>query len=285
MRTSLASSVLCRFTAFVAVDSETVNPDGGGTHVVQPVEAPAGWAETGQVKEAQVAPARKRFAVASSAGALDKAARAPSLAAPAPVEHKGLEKLKKHELLADMSRDEDGADAEHAPAFAQAAAPLGAISPSAPAPRTPPVSVETKGGAVRGMAEALAEVANIVARSSNVKAPAQVQPVGGAVAQDDVVSAGLRALLLVLAQPLPLQASALQDRVHATLLELVLLAAELALTGTGTPLRATLLGLIDLLRSAERGASDAQAALAAVEEQLAPYVPGAAPHTKRVFWR
>ncbi|WP_156687455.1 DUF4349 domain-containing protein [Mycobacterium sp. Marseille-P9652] len=41
--TSLRFGVLCRFTAFVAVDSRTV-ADGGAPHrVMQPVEAPAGW--------------------------------------------------------------------------------------------------------------------------------------------------------------------------------------------------------------------------------------------------
>ena len=43
--TSLRFGVLCRFTAYVAVDSRVV-AEGGGLHrVVQPVEAPAGWFE------------------------------------------------------------------------------------------------------------------------------------------------------------------------------------------------------------------------------------------------
>ncbi|HEY7424790.1 MAG TPA: VIT domain-containing protein [Gemmataceae bacterium] len=42
--TSLRFGVLCRFTAFVAVDrSEVVNPGGQVHGVVQPVEQPAGW--------------------------------------------------------------------------------------------------------------------------------------------------------------------------------------------------------------------------------------------------
>jgi Ca-activated chloride channel family protein len=41
--TSLRYGVLCRFTAFVAVDSRVVN-EGGETHrVTQPVESPSGW--------------------------------------------------------------------------------------------------------------------------------------------------------------------------------------------------------------------------------------------------
>ena len=40
---SLRYGVLCRFTAFVAVDSRVVT-DGAGPHrVTQPVELPAGW--------------------------------------------------------------------------------------------------------------------------------------------------------------------------------------------------------------------------------------------------
>jgi Ca-activated chloride channel homolog len=44
VETSLRFSVLCRFTAFVAVDRSTaVNPGGKLHQIVQPVEAPAGW--------------------------------------------------------------------------------------------------------------------------------------------------------------------------------------------------------------------------------------------------
>ena len=41
--TSLRHSVLCRFTAFVAVDSEVVTQGGAPHRVTQPVELPAGW--------------------------------------------------------------------------------------------------------------------------------------------------------------------------------------------------------------------------------------------------
>ncbi|HUH00364.1 MAG TPA: hypothetical protein VML75_00135, partial [Kofleriaceae bacterium] len=45
LATSLRFSVLCRFTAFVAVDeAERVNPGGALREVLQPVEAPSGWA-------------------------------------------------------------------------------------------------------------------------------------------------------------------------------------------------------------------------------------------------
>jgi Ca-activated chloride channel family protein len=42
--TSLRFGVLCRFTAFVAVDSRVVNTEGDLHRVIQPVELPAGWA-------------------------------------------------------------------------------------------------------------------------------------------------------------------------------------------------------------------------------------------------
>ncbi|MFG1603343.1 VIT domain-containing protein [Actinoplanes sp. NPDC049265] len=41
--TSLRFGVLCRFTAFVAVDSRVVNENGDTRRVVQPVETPSGW--------------------------------------------------------------------------------------------------------------------------------------------------------------------------------------------------------------------------------------------------
>ena len=40
---SLRHRVLCRFTAFVAVDHQTVNPGGWGQKVTQAVDQPAGW--------------------------------------------------------------------------------------------------------------------------------------------------------------------------------------------------------------------------------------------------
>lgn len=44
VRTSIRFSVLCRFTAFVAVDeAERVNPSGDLRRVMQPVDAPSGW--------------------------------------------------------------------------------------------------------------------------------------------------------------------------------------------------------------------------------------------------
>jgi Ca-activated chloride channel family protein len=42
--TSLRFGVLCRFTAYVAVDSRVVNENGETRRVTQPVEMPSGWA-------------------------------------------------------------------------------------------------------------------------------------------------------------------------------------------------------------------------------------------------
>ncbi len=42
--TSLRYGVLCRFTAYVAVDSRVVTEDGEPRRVTQPVESPSGWA-------------------------------------------------------------------------------------------------------------------------------------------------------------------------------------------------------------------------------------------------
>jgi Ca-activated chloride channel family protein len=45
--TSLRYGVLCRFTAFVAIDSRVVNEGGEIRRVTQPVELPSGWAAPG----------------------------------------------------------------------------------------------------------------------------------------------------------------------------------------------------------------------------------------------
>jgi Ca-activated chloride channel family protein len=75
--TSLRYGVLCRFTAFVAVDSQVVNETGQAPHrVVQPVEAPAGWQLLGAGTSphgpgsATLTPAMTRGVPASLAAAL-----------------------------------------------------------------------------------------------------------------------------------------------------------------------------------------------------------------------
>lgn len=73
--TSLRYGVLCRFTAFVAVDSRVVNEGGSTRRVTQPVELPQGWEAPGNV-----APAMIQMASASIAPPAPPAAPgAPSL--------------------------------------------------------------------------------------------------------------------------------------------------------------------------------------------------------------
>jgi len=72
---SLRHRVLCRFTAFVAVDSRVVT-DGAGPHrVTQPVELPAGWSPTGPGLQGTVAMPR---------AAMRPGAMAPMAAGPMP---------------------------------------------------------------------------------------------------------------------------------------------------------------------------------------------------------
>jgi Ca-activated chloride channel family protein len=67
--TSLRFGVLCRFTAFVAVDrSEVVNPSGQVHSVVQPVEQPSGWESMTQCAAAPPAFARPMLRGERSAG-------------------------------------------------------------------------------------------------------------------------------------------------------------------------------------------------------------------------
>lgn len=74
--TSLRYGVLCRFTAFVAVDSRVVNRGGETRKVTQPVELPSGWVGGGDV-----APEMLLMSSAPSPGA---APMPPSAPAPMP---------------------------------------------------------------------------------------------------------------------------------------------------------------------------------------------------------
>ncbi|GAA0578245.1 hypothetical protein GCM10010172_73850 [Paractinoplanes ferrugineus] len=70
--TSRRYGVLCRFTAFVAVDSRVVNEGGRNRRVTQPVEMPSGWAGAGDV-----APALLRMSAVASVPPAPMAAPAP----------------------------------------------------------------------------------------------------------------------------------------------------------------------------------------------------------------
>jgi Ca-activated chloride channel family protein len=67
--TSLTYSVLCRFTAWLAVDTRVVTEGGTPHRVVQPVELPAGW-EQAEVVSAGFAPQMMRVAGAMPPGAV-----------------------------------------------------------------------------------------------------------------------------------------------------------------------------------------------------------------------
>lgn len=82
---SLHHTVLCRFTAFVAVDHEVVNRGGRQHQAVQPVEAPEGWGAAGGPPMEKVAAASTRAKRAvSSAFAPQAQADHEELAAPMP---------------------------------------------------------------------------------------------------------------------------------------------------------------------------------------------------------
>ncbi|MFC3385038.1 VIT domain-containing protein, partial [Couchioplanes caeruleus subsp. azureus] len=71
--TSLRYGVLCRFTAFVAVDSRVVHEGGERRRVTQPVEAPSGW---------EMADQAAPFLIAGAAAPMSLAAPAPGGPAP-----------------------------------------------------------------------------------------------------------------------------------------------------------------------------------------------------------
>lgn len=66
--TSLDHGVLCRFTAFVAVDDSATVSNGEPRQVTQPVEQPAGWERQGAQAPASPAPARSASPPGESTG-------------------------------------------------------------------------------------------------------------------------------------------------------------------------------------------------------------------------
>jgi Ca-activated chloride channel family protein len=120
---SLRHSVLCRFTAFVAVDrSERVNPGGHGRRVVQPVESPEGWAEPEMSKGAS--PKRKKMAMP----------RSPARPSPAPMPVQA--------SFAPGSMPTGGLGYGSGSAGMPTGGPAGAPPPSARAAAAPPPSYE-----------------------------------------------------------------------------------------------------------------------------------------------
>lgn len=80
VRTSLRFGVMCRFTAFVAIDSRVVNQAGGRHRVTQPVELPAGWASRPPMPAGAMGAMPMSFAAdaAEYGGAVRTTAMAPS---------------------------------------------------------------------------------------------------------------------------------------------------------------------------------------------------------------
>jgi hypothetical protein len=89
--------VLSRFTAYVAVDRSTVVNEGGeGRQIVQPVETPAGWAETEIAFSClMAAPAAPRLGAGLGRGGQAREAPPPAACAPppSPVDAENLESV------------------------------------------------------------------------------------------------------------------------------------------------------------------------------------------------
>ncbi|MEV0820272.1 VIT domain-containing protein [Nonomuraea rubra] len=114
VRTSLEYGVLCRFTAYVAVDTRQVAGEGPDHRVIQPVEPPSGW------ELPSAAPAPGTFATGMMLAAAPMAA--PRMRMPAP----GLSQ-------ADLDQGFVGGGAqEGAPAFGGPGGPGGDGGPSGP---------------------------------------------------------------------------------------------------------------------------------------------------------
>jgi Ca-activated chloride channel family protein len=86
VRTSLRFGVLCRFTAFVAVDQRVANEGGPAKRVTQPVELPSGWETPVPVAAPQIfmSSAPSPFAAPGSLAGMPDAAPPPMPPAPAP---------------------------------------------------------------------------------------------------------------------------------------------------------------------------------------------------------
>lgn len=106
---SLRHRVLCRFTAFVAVDHQTVNPGGWGHKVTQAVDSPAGWGG---------APGQPMPAVAPAASGM-RSAKAAMPMSPTPTGRARME-------ARESERSQSFADARAA--GADLSAPMGALA-------------------------------------------------------------------------------------------------------------------------------------------------------------
>jgi Ca-activated chloride channel family protein len=156
VQVSLDAGVLCRFTAFVAVDHEVVNEGGRLAHVTQAVDAPAGSsgsANLGPMRAPRARPAAapsmdQAMARVAGAPAAPRMSAAPSFSAPAPTSTP---------MPAD---DEHGVDEERlAPSFdADDDEDLGPDGSAAP----PPASAPPRGRFVAPLERAESSVARVL---------------------------------------------------------------------------------------------------------------------------
>ncbi|SEG27552.1 Ca-activated chloride channel family protein [Thermomonospora echinospora] len=128
--TSLRFNVLCRFTAFVAVDSRVVAEGGPAHQVVQPIEQPSGWQ-----MPAPVAPMSMPMAASPPPGAAPPTATGgygmPTPAGPLPTGTLAAESL---DSAMPSPRQRRGARSRPGAAPAAPAAPAVPAAPSAPEP-------------------------------------------------------------------------------------------------------------------------------------------------------
>lgn len=153
--TSIRFGVLCRFTAFLAVDKERVNQGGNLQRVTQAVESPDGWAKGGggmaSNRTSAAAPSRSRMA--PKAAAMDHLTFGS-------VDTDDLQKMEEQEeSLACLPMEDEGfMGRPAAPPPAPAGRPLGRAAPmmsraaAAPAP-----AKEKKRASVRDEAHAMPE--------------------------------------------------------------------------------------------------------------------------------
>jgi Ca-activated chloride channel family protein len=266
--TSLEAKVLCRFTAFVAVDHEVVNEGGRTARVTQSVEAPAGW--EGAVAKGRTPPPAAR---PSAAAAMPVRAAAPmpvraAASAPAP----SFAYAESDDADDEPLLDTDGAAANE-PALPPPSVPSRARMSSA-APPVPSQSSPSADGFFGGIARMVQSAVGGGPRSEPRPAPPKAD-VGAAKKESSSTDASS-----------PLQAWA--DRIDALIArlergesaddvadDLRLLIEEAALAGVAPAVRKP---LVDALAALEAG--DVAKAIT----QLRPHGKAAASHAGG-FWR
>ena len=290
VETSLTFGVLCRFTAFVAVDrAEVVNKGGGGHRVTQAVETPAGWAEAEEQAKSATRAGRPRAPAPMPARAQPVVAQAPRAAVD--------EDDAFFEAEPAAAFDEDLADA---PAAASAAMPDLAAAKPAPAMR-PGGLADALGGlgrAIGGAMDAFAKKKDEAgpggpprdqkAAARKEQAPPRPAPstaTGGGSLEDALralVRERLQPLLVELERRAALDPTERARLVAALVAALVDLVQEVAVAPGLADERRALEEALRILRGA--AAARMREDLDAAAAQLARFGPAKA-HEKRAFWR